>query len=65
MKIKLEYNNLTITIEATTVETTLDAMLAGTAVLEALKREGHGNPKFEWDMSIDVEKTEKDAETKR
>jgi hypothetical protein len=47
MKIKLEYMDLTIIIEATTIETASHAIIAGASVLKTLQELGYGNPKVE------------------
>ena len=50
MKIKIEFNNLTIEIEAKTRETVFDAFLAGSATLKELQSLGYGKPKVTMDM---------------
>lgn len=52
MKIKLEYNNLTITIEADSLETICDAVITGGEVLQTLKKLGYGYPKVTWDQDV-------------
>lgn len=50
MKIKLEYIHLEITIEASTLETAIDAIITGASVLSKLQELGYGKPKITMDM---------------
>ena len=51
MKITLEFSDLTITIEAETLETACDAIMVGASTLKTLQELGHGKPKIKWNMT--------------
>lgn len=57
MKLKLEWNHLTITIQAESDEAMIDAIMTGASCLKTLKELGYGNPKTSLDF--DEEKSER------
>lgn len=53
MKIELEYNNLTIHIDAKDLTSSLDAILVASAVLTQTQKLGYGTPNVKMDMKLD------------